>query len=149
LTGFGIKPVCGIEKMGRLILIAKNFDNSLFLSVVRGRGNKGVFKDGVLAGTDLTLFQEGIVMFRRYGNHYLHSSKLNHNREMSIQDFSFTPSGSIWLVLQEFLLTRHAYRKTLCCSGWKNLNESQTPPRDPPIRSRLKFPSTAVPKIPA
>jgi hypothetical protein len=35
LSGFGIKPGCGVEKMDRLIIVAKNFDSSPLVAIVR------------------------------------------------------------------------------------------------------------------
>ncbi len=48
-SGFGIKSVCGVEKMGRLILVANDFDSSPGPRA----SNNGVLKNRVLGGGDL------------------------------------------------------------------------------------------------
>jgi len=49
-SGFWIKPVCGVEKIGRLILVANDFDSS----PLPRASNNGVLKSRVLGGGDLT-----------------------------------------------------------------------------------------------
>jgi hypothetical protein len=49
-SGFWIKPVCGVEKMGRRILVANDFDSS----PLPRASNNGVLKSRVLGGGDLT-----------------------------------------------------------------------------------------------
>lgn len=73
----GLGTVTGgrVKERQRLILLAQEFDHSLFIAVLFPE-NRRILQDGVLPRREIAPRQERVVMLRMHCDHYLHGPKL-------------------------------------------------------------------------